>query len=112
MATFYVGQRVRILWSRNWPELAGQEGRIVGRVSHGPFDWFDNESAARFCQWDVAPDVWGSPLSPDPDPSGRLGIFSPNSSQLEPILPQGHRSCDEDFKRDLDRLLERQGVSA
>lgn len=29
---------------------------------------------------------------------------------LEPILSDGHRSCDEDFKRDLDKLLE--GVSA
>jgi hypothetical protein len=24
----------------------------------------------------------------------------------EPILPSGHRTCDEDFKRDLDKLLE------
>lgn len=112
MATFYVGQRVRILWSKGWPELAGQEGRIVGRAPHGLFDRFLCESDARFCEWDVAPDAWGSPLSPDPDPDGHIGIFSPNSSQLEPILPLGHRACDEDFKRDLDRLLERQGVSA
>jgi len=30
---------------------------------------------------------------------------------LEPILPD-HQACDDDFKRDLDQLLERQGIAA
>jgi hypothetical protein len=104
MATFYVGQRVRILWSENWPELHGQEGCIEGRIT-------DTEFSELGCQWLVAPDAWGTSSAP------RIGArgyqqFGPNGSQLEPILPSGHRACDADFKRDLDRLLERQGVTA
>src|SRR5690348_9741683 len=101
MARFYVGQRVRILWSDGWPDLAGQEGRIVARVA---------ACANPRCEWDVAPDAWGGTKAPRLGTHGGL-YFSPHSSQLEPILPDGHRACDEDFKRDLDHLLERQGLA-
>lgn len=33
------------------------------------------------------------------------------ASQWEPILPEGHKPCEEQFKRDLDRLLEREGAT-
>lgn len=101
---FFVGQRVRILWSNDWPCLAGAEGRIVARVTLKPDD-------DQSCEWVVAPDLWGSPIAISPR-DGEFHAFAPNSSQLEPIVPDGHRACDDDFKRDLDRLLERQGIAA
>jgi hypothetical protein len=102
MAKFYVGQRVRILYSNGWPELAGQEGRIVSTAR--------NSGIHGDSEWQVAPDAWGTDIAPRPSLSGGYA-FGPNSSQLEPILPD-HRACDDDFKQDMDKLLERQGLVA
>ena len=47
---------------------------------------------------------------------GRPGIYGDtyalNDDEIVPIQDPGHQACDEDFKRDLDKLLERQGVVA
>lgn len=111
MAKFFVGQRVRILFAHTWPELAGQEGRIVGKSTT---KGFRGES-----EWQVAPDCWGTWEAPTPviktDVNGnlhRVRWFAPNSSQLEPILPEGHKPCDESFKEELDNefLKERKTV--
>lgn len=101
MATFYVGQRVRIKWSRGWPEIAGQEGRIV---SISPDCGIDGTS-----EWLVAPNIWGTAYAP------RLGShgadrFAPNTAQLEPILPEGHKASEYTYTELMDRL--RSGVVA
>lgn len=82
MKPLFIGQRVRIKWSENWPELAGQEGVIVDKsiVRVGPSKGSKG--------WGVAPDSWGSPMAP------RRGNyngdrFTPLSEQLEPIVPEG-----------------------
>lgn len=76
MSRFYVGQRVRILWSIGWPELAGQEGVIVGRSRdagiYGRSEWW------------VAPDSWGTYIAPRRGVGGGKN-FSPSSNQLSPI---------------------------
>ena len=100
MARFFVGQRVRIKWSALCPGLAGQEGRIVPLPTH--MVRFVNPEGR---PWAVAPEAWGAPYRTNPG-----DWFGPYEEQLEPILPSGHAACDEDFKRDLDKLLE--GVSA
>lgn len=95
MSKFFVGQRVRIIWSLAWPELAGQEGRIIGAdVS----DAVTNRS-----EWQVAPDSWGSDLCPYACPAGR---FAPSSGQLEPILPEGAAPSEYTFHRLMDSLQE------
>lgn len=84
MSVLRVGMRVRIKWSRAWPELAGQEGQIVARNTT-PFA----VPGSRIGDWRVAPDAWGSDIAP------RLGAnggnrFAPVSDQLEPILPDSY----------------------
>lgn len=83
MKKLYVGCRVRILFSNGWPELAGQEGRIVGKTA-------ERAASGGFCEWDVAPDSWGTPLAPKRSRSGG-NFFSPGSDQIEPITPEGHQ---------------------
>lgn len=90
MAKFFVGQRVRIISSKGWPELAGEEGRIIGDdVSH---------ASTERSEWQVAPDIWGSDRSPY---KGLLGgyRFAPNSDQLEPILPEGAEPLGYSFEK-------------
>lgn len=84
MPKFFIDQRVRILWSNHWPELKGQEGRIVG----GP-DPSRTAPGSEPGDWLVAPDCWGTSLAPTG--ASTSGRFSPKSEQLEPILPEGHR---------------------
>lgn len=107
MAKFFVGQRVRILFSQGWPELAGQEGRIIRAVSHGQDD------VGPTSEWNVAPDCWGTHIAPVIGVNGGE-YFAPNSEQLEPILPEGHKPCEESFKEELDNefLKERETVKA
>lgn len=62
MASFRVGQRVRILWSNGWPELAGQTGVIVREAYDG--------GVLGDSEWDVAPDCWGTHLAPRTQPCG------------------------------------------
>lgn len=83
MAKLFVGCRVRILYSRNWPSLAGQEGRIVGESVFSP-----SSIHAGLPGWSTAPDSWGTPLAPYPGTHG-AGEFCALDSQLEPILPEG-----------------------
>lgn len=113
MKALFVGQRVRILFSHTWPELAGQEGRIVGKSTE--------KGLSGISEWQVAPDCWGTWEAPTPvirfgadgNPR-RVRWFAPNSSQLEPILPEGHKPCEESFKEELDNefLKERETVKA
>lgn len=105
MATFFVGQRVRILFSRGWPELAGCEGRIVG-VPPRPI-----ASDGYRSDWTVAPDCWGSEQAPHPSAIGATR-FSPSSDQLEPIQPSGHRAGDYSLSELLDRCRAGEGVAA
>lgn len=97
MSRFFVGQRVRILWSLGWPELAGQEGRIVAR---SPTPGIERRS-----EWLVAPDCWGTFIAPVRAPSGGKR-FGPCSDQLEPILPEGHAPSEFASLRDLLDALE------
>ena len=85
MATFYVGQRVRIVRSLNWPELAGEEGTIVGRSG--------TPGREGLSQWHVAPDCWGTHVAPGSVAHSR-DRFAPNSDQLEPIQPEGHKTVE------------------
>src|SRR5690606_20710857 len=95
MAKLFVGCRVRILWSNSWPELAGEEGRIIGCDM--------TNALGPDCEWEVAPDCWGTSLAP------RLGIrgagrFAPSSSQLEPILPEGAAPSEYSYEELMDNL--------
>lgn len=103
MSGLFVGQRVRILFSKGWPELKGETGRIVDVCSSG--------GVYGGSDWLVAPDCWGTSLAPRKGTCGGT-MFGPNSRQLEPILPDGHRECEEFFKRELDSLLNRTGALA
>lgn len=97
MARFYVGQRVRIValdyMGGLHDFLLGKSGKITGPSPSLRHDW-------RVCV-DGVGDVGlgGFPLA-----------F--RSDQLEPILDTRHEACDDEFKRSLDELLERQGVGA
>lgn len=93
MARFYAGQRARVVRVRRgfgpgW--RVGAEVRVVSRVLESPLGTISDYCVR--CS------------------DGSLAY--PLQSQLEPILPEGHKPCEEQFKRDLDRLLEREGVSA
>jgi hypothetical protein len=86
MTTFYVGQRVRIKWSHNWPELAGQDGIVEG-YAEGP-DIRGIEGAIL-----VAPTAWGTSMAPRPSPFGATQ-FGPQADQLEPILYDGNKTVE------------------
>lgn len=96
MANFFVGQRVRV--KRGCMEdprsfaVVGQETRITG----------DGLDRGREC-WFLEIHLDGLPMF---CVKGVAGDF------LEPILGDDLQACDDDFKRDLDRLLERQGIAA
>lgn len=96
MKKLFVGCRVRILYSPGFPELAGQEGRIVaknpGLTAQG------NEA-----DWGVAPDAWGSWWAPSwHDKQNKR--FSPRSEQLEPIQPEGAQPCGVCFEKVMQAL--------
>lgn len=97
MSKFFVGQRVRILRSDGWPELAGSEGSIVSRCPDG--------GIRGKSQWWVAPKQWGSHVAPYPGTAGG-GKFGPNESQLEPILPEGAAPSVYTFQELMDSLQE------
>lgn len=87
-----MGQWVRIVKCYYEPRLLGSETRIhdIGSFIHSKLGIAEIELELR-CE------------------RGRRYVC--DRDQLEPILDD-HQSCEEDFKRDLDRLLEREGVSA
>lgn len=97
MAKFFVGQRVRILKSNGWPELAGEEGMIVG-VAEDCGIYGDSE-------WNVAPDCWGSDIGICPASNGALR-FSPPGHFLEPILYDGAQPIAESFEEMMGKLRE------
>ena len=100
MAKFYVGQRVRVV---SVDSSSAYDFRAVGM--EGVVNELDCESEAHELG------MVGVTLS-IPANGGSCDEWCFEPEELEPILDQKHEACDEDFKRDLDRLLERQGVSA
>lgn len=86
----FVGAKVRILWSNGWPELEGDEGRIVSRSK--------NSGIRGDSEWWVAPNKWGTHIAPYASMSGGL-IFAPNASQLEPIAPDGEQPLGYSFEK-------------
>lgn len=87
MATFRVGQRVRIKWSDGWPELAGEEGTVTA------VNMMSKRSNGEIVQGavEVAPDCWGSSNAPHPGRGGSA-MFAPLPEQLEPIQPEGNKT--------------------
>jgi len=75
MANFYVGQRVRILRSPYWPELAGQTGVIIEAAD-------PRYSINGRGEWIVKPDSWPSIVDAE---SGYR--FGPSSDQIAPLTP-------------------------
>lgn len=96
MAHFFIGQRVRVkgadISDPRTFSILGKETRITGdRLRNGTECWLLDIYVGveqLFCKKGVAGDY------------------------LEPIVPPNHQACNEEFKRDLDRLLERQGIAA
>lgn len=106
MAKFFVGQRVRIKFSKCWPELAGEEGRIIAIAPKGDATVPDERS-----DWIVAPDVWATHFAPFPGIHAGH-IFAPNSDQLEPLLPSGHQAGDYSFQELMEQCRQGEGVAA
>lgn len=98
MAKFFVGQRVRILYSDGWPELRGQEGKIVGPSSGG---------VSGQSNWIVAPKSWGSEWAPCPGRNHGALKFGPNNDQLEPILPEGAQPCGMSYEEMMQEFKEK-----
>lgn len=81
MSRFFVGQRVRILWSNGWPELRGQCGTVL-QIG----DWNTVQGAR--VNYFVVPDTWGSQRAPTPGIFGGH-YFGATSDQLEPLTDPG-----------------------
>ena len=95
MAKFKVGDRVRIIFSYGWPELSGQEGRIIEVAT--------DKGVEGISEWRVAPDSWGSYMAPYKGING-AAKFAPNSSQLEPILYDGAQPSEFSYSELMDNL--------
>lgn len=93
MATFFVGQRVRIRYMRTsfWNVLVGREGRVIGV---GPYAAGDGYIMAGDYRVQVDGDA-GCPAQVLAD-------------QIEPILPDGHRTGDFTNVKDLLDSLTRE----
>lgn len=91
MTVFRVGQRVRVRQVTHAVNRSyvGREGIVTQVDQFGRVTFYGLNICALGC-----------------GPKG----YGFQGYQLEPILDQRHEACDEDFKRDLDRMLE--GVSA
>ena len=97
MKGLFVGARVRIKWSRAWPELAGQTGRIVCRQENSGLI-----ARTPNCEWVVAPDCWNDARAPYPSLGAHF--FGPASVQLEPIEPSGASPGTMSYQELMDRL--------
>jgi hypothetical protein len=84
MATFQVGQRVRIKWSHALPELDGSEGTVVGAPQTG----HDFITGHLYEGYPVKPDGWASQHDADGIP------FCPTGEQLEPIQYDGNKAVE------------------
>lgn len=104
MARFFVGQRVRLVR----PDRQANMGLTGVITHHGPWTFFEKLPDGSSLGSDRA-DCF---LRLDQRNDHGLRDVPADYDQLEPILDQKHEACDEDFKRDLDRLLTREGVSA
>ncbi|WP_202844752.1 hypothetical protein [Luteimonas saliphila] len=98
MTTFYVGQRVKKV--RGEANI-GLTGVVVSAWVEHPIDPLATlrvklDQAGLGTHGDYA--------------AGEVAATHPDD--WEPILDQKHEACDEDFKRSMDELLEREGVSA
>lgn len=79
MSRFFVGQRVRILFSEGWPELAGETGTIEASrvpIAHG--------ADAGSLGWPVAPDAWCSSRPPCVGVHGAVRLACPERN-LQPL---------------------------
>ncbi|UGL61405.1 hypothetical protein [Xanthomonas phage DMF5-T1] len=104
MKKLFVGCRVRILYSKGFPELGGQEGRIVGA---NPGITLQGTPA----DWAVAPDRWGSWSAPIwHEKAGNR--FSPRSEQLEPIQPEGAQPSLYSMEQLMEGLTNQMEVTA
>lgn len=102
MAKFFVGQRVRVRYTRNQgsPEWhAGAEGRIVEIGPWARGDYHSGFNRPFLNTSDCLVDVSGE-------------IAAPLFDQLEPILPDGHRAGDYSLSDLLDRCRAGEGVVA
>ncbi len=87
------GDRVRIKYSRTFPELAGTEGtidRYIGDYSPPDRDYSVKQAYA------VAPDVWGSTVAPC-----KKLCFWPGADQIEPLTPPENYAADILAKKNL-----------
>lgn len=102
MSRFFVGQRVRVVSAATLGSAhrVGTEDVVSARYG---FLTFSNGDEG------VAYSLLGDS---DYDRSCMPGWAAWMGDQLEPILPEGHKGCDEDFKRDLDKLLSKEECHA
>lgn len=102
MSRFFVGQRVRLVVSAKYAGTTGVITAIGSWVAGEKLPcgyWLGNGVADCCVQWDRMVTTNGT--------GSRLFSVTPcTTDRLEPILPDGHRACDDEFKRDLDKLLE------
>lgn len=93
MSKFFVGCPVRIIYSHNWPELAGKTGRIVGTGTYRYSPTNEARGLIGKDGWYVAPDVWGTDRAPAKAGDGAYITtrFLAMEDQLEPIVPEGMR---------------------
>lgn len=102
MAKFFVGQRVRLVVSRN-PKNIGVEGRIscIGAWKHGDIlpcgsQYGSDASADLYVDWDRHVEAGISSYK-----SGPIQSF-----RVEPILPEGSAPSEFTFQQLMDSLRE------
>lgn len=89
MSRFFVGQRVRVVRVEDTdPPILGHEAVVT---------------SINYCGGDPDP-LYGLDIAPFWE--DQIYWYGFASGDLEPILPSGHRPCEDQFKRDLDKMLE------
>lgn len=97
MSKFYVGQRVRILWSVGWPELNGTIGVIFASASHGKCP--EGLPLSFVGEWLVIPNIWPDGHHPaQRSHSGGKCWFTPDSEQLAPAYDGNEKVSWESMK--------------